>query len=205
MGVKERRDRERTEIRANMLGAVREIAAEDGWQNVSIRRIAERTEYSPTLLYQYFESKEALVHEIRRLGYDDLLARLQFVTKKSSDPKDQLRRMARANIDEAFDQPEVFKSMLGMDGTPCDPPAGATSHQDIGVLLSATMQAASEKPALPGARGESDAHAEAFFAAVQGVVTMYLNGLLPGGRRRALKTIDRVVDGLLAGWFPEAD
>jgi AcrR family transcriptional regulator len=184
-----------------MLRATREIAAVDGWHNVSIRRIAERTEYSPTLLYQYFESKEALVHEIRRAGYDDLLARLKSVVEKGGEPKEQLRRMARANIDEAFDQPEVFKSMLGMDGTPCDPPAGATSHQDVGILLSVTMHAASAKPA-QGVRSESDAHAEAFFVAVQGVVTMYLNGLLPGGRRRALKTVDRVVDGLLAGWFP---
>jgi AcrR family transcriptional regulator len=205
MGVKERRDRERTEIRANMLAAVRETAAEDGWQNVSIRRIAERTEYSPTLLYQYFDSKEALIHEIRRVGYDDLLARLKLISKKGGDPKDQLRRMARANIDEAFDQPEVFKSMLGMDGTPCDPPVGATSHQEIGALLSATMHAASAKPVPPRGRNESDAHAEAFYAAVQGVITMYLNGLLPGGRRRALKTIDRVVDGLLAGWFPATE
>jgi AcrR family transcriptional regulator len=199
VGVKERRERNRTEMRSVMLTAVREIAAADGWQTVSIRKIAERIEYSPTLLYQYFESKDAVVHEVRRQGYDDLLARLLVSTKRETDPRQQLRLMARANVDIAFEQPEVFKAMLGMDGTPCDPPPGATAHHEIAKLIRATIELAA--PSASDLEGAT----EAYFCAVQGVVTMYLNDLLPGGRKRAMKTADRIVEGLTLGWFGRID
>ncbi len=181
-----------------MLAAVRDIAATDGWQAVSIRKIAERTEYSPTLLYQYFESKDAVVHEIRRQGYDELLARMIVATKREVDPTSLLRRLARVNVDAAFDQPEVFKAMLGMDGTPCDPPAEATAHIEIGLLLRSNIQAAS--PAIVTS-ADLDGYTEAFYSSVQGVITMYLNDLLPGGHKRAVKTVERIVDGLVSGWF----
>jgi AcrR family transcriptional regulator len=199
VGVKERRERNRTEMRSAMLTAVREIAATDGWQTVSIRKIAERIEYSPTLLYQYFESKDAVVHEVRRQGYEDLLERLLVSIKRETDPCKQLRLMARANIDIAFEQPEVFKAMLGMDGTPCDPPPGATAHREIAKLIRVTIENAA-----PSA-DDLDGAAEAYFCAVQGVVTMYLNDLLPGGRKRATKTVDRIVEGLTSGWFGLTD
>jgi AcrR family transcriptional regulator len=197
MGVKERRDRERAEVRATMLNAVREIAAADGWQTVSIRKVAERTEYSPTLLYQYFESKDAVVHEIRRQGYDDLLARLVAVVKKEADPHKRLVLIARADVELAFEQPEVFKAMLGMDGTPCDPPPDATAHKEIGLLIRECLALLAESSLPPG---ELDLRAESFFSAIQGVVTMYLNELLPGGRKRALKIAECVADGLAKSW-----
>jgi AcrR family transcriptional regulator len=197
VGAKERREREREDTRDAMVRAVRDIAAADGWQAVSIRKIAELTEYSPTLLYQYFVSKEAIIHEVRRLGYDELLRRMQ-ATAKSAQPRARLRALAVANVEAAFDQPEVFKAMLGMDGTPCDPPPGATAHIEIGALLHHVITAA----APPGtATATIGGWTEAFYAAVQGVVTMYLNDLLPGGRRRAIKTVEQVADGLTAGWF----
>src|SRR5215831_17182373 len=61
MGFKERRDRERTEMRQAILHAASEIAAQEGWHAVTIRRVAERIEYSPPTIYEYFESKEALL------------------------------------------------------------------------------------------------------------------------------------------------
>jgi AcrR family transcriptional regulator len=199
VGVRERRDRERSEMRAAMLTAVREIAASEGWQTVSIRKIAERVEYSPTLLYQYFESKDAVVHEIRKQGYEELLARMVRSVKNEVDPRLQLRRLALANVEAAFDQPEVFKAMLGMDGTPCDPPPDATAPTEIAALLRDTLARAGAARSVTAS--ELDGRTEAFFAAIQGVVTMYLNDLLPGGRKRALKAAERIVDGLTSGWF----
>jgi AcrR family transcriptional regulator len=199
MGVVERRDRERTEMRSAMVAAVREIAATEGWATVSIRKIAERIEYSPTLLYQYFESKDAVVHEIRRLGYEALLDRLQIAERKVTNPQNRLLQLARANVDLAFEQPEVFKAMLGMDGTPCDPPADATAPAEIAQLIRRSLSDAAGAEVLSAK--DLDAYTEAFFAAVQGVVTMFLNDLLPGGRKRAVKTVDCIVAALVVGWF----
>lgn len=183
-----------------MLGAVREIAAAEGWHAVSIRKVAERIDYSPTLLYQYFASKVAVVQEIRRLGYEELCARLVKAGQRARNPQHRLVLLARANVHHAFDQPEVFKAMLGMDGSPRNPPPDVTAPGRIAELLRVSLQRAAGDVTIENRR--LDAYAEAFFAAVQGVVTMYLNDMLTGGRKRALATVDTIVAGLAQGWFP---
>ena len=202
MSANERRDRNRAEMRDVMLAAVRELAASGGWHGVSIRKVAERIDFSPTLLYQYFESKDAVVQEIRRLGYEELCARLVKAGQRARDPHHRLVLLARANVDHAFDEPEVFKAMLGMDGSARNPPADVTAPGRIADLLRVALQRAGGDAQIE--KRQLDEYAEAFFAAVQGVVTMYLNAMLLGGRKRALTTVDTVVTGLTHGWFPSA-
>lgn len=61
VGIKQRRERERQEIRQSILEAARQIAAEDGWQAVTTRKVAELIEYSQPTIYEYFENKEAIL------------------------------------------------------------------------------------------------------------------------------------------------
>ena len=69
MGIRERRQRQRQELRGGILAAAREIASTEGWRAVTIRRIAERIEYSPPVLYEYFDSKDDILLELARMGY----------------------------------------------------------------------------------------------------------------------------------------
>lgn len=73
MGVKERQEREREATARAILDAARELFVVQGYNNVSIRKIAERIEYSPAAIYSYFPSKDdiflALAEEGFRLLY----------------------------------------------------------------------------------------------------------------------------------------
>lgn len=60
MGRKERRLREQQELKQSILDAAREIALAEGWRNVTMRKIAERIEYSHPAIYDYFENKDVL-------------------------------------------------------------------------------------------------------------------------------------------------
>src|SRR6266567_3414379 len=76
MGIKERQERDREAVRRSILDAARELFVTEGFQNVSIRKIAERIEYSPAAIYGYFPSKDdiffALAEEgLRLLGDPD--------------------------------------------------------------------------------------------------------------------------------------
>jgi AcrR family transcriptional regulator len=64
LGPKERREREREEIRTRILDAARELFANEGFEAVTMRRIADRIEYSPTAIYFHFRDKEALLKEL---------------------------------------------------------------------------------------------------------------------------------------------
>jgi AcrR family transcriptional regulator len=73
MGIKERQERDRELVRRSILDAARELFVREGFENVSIRKIAERIEYSPAAIYSYFPSKDdiffALADEGFRLFY----------------------------------------------------------------------------------------------------------------------------------------
>src|SRR6267154_5287703 len=76
MGIKERQERDREAVRRAILDAARELFVAEGFQHVSIRKIAERIEYSPAAIYGYFPSKDdiffALAEEgLRLLGDPD--------------------------------------------------------------------------------------------------------------------------------------
>src|SRR4051794_4871634 len=86
MGIKERRERERDDLRSKILNAARELILEQGVDAVSMRKIAERIEYSPTAIYQHFADKEALLHAMCERDFDGLHAQLAERTGSVSDP-----------------------------------------------------------------------------------------------------------------------
>src|SRR2546426_11617054 len=69
MGIKERHERDREAVRRAILDAARELFVTEGYQNVSIRKIAERIEYSPAAIYGYFPSKDDIFFALAEEGF----------------------------------------------------------------------------------------------------------------------------------------
>ena len=69
MGIKERQVRDREAVRRSILDAARELFVAEGFQNVSIRKIAERIEYSPAAIYGYFPSKDDIFFALAEEGF----------------------------------------------------------------------------------------------------------------------------------------
>ena len=69
MGIKERQERDREAVRRAILDAARELFVAEGYQNVSIRKIAERIEYSPAAIYGYFPSKDDIFFALAEEGF----------------------------------------------------------------------------------------------------------------------------------------
>ena len=69
MGIKERQERDREATRRAILDAARELFVSEGYQNVSIRKIAERIEYSPAAIYGYFPSKDDIFFALAEEGF----------------------------------------------------------------------------------------------------------------------------------------
>src|SRR5215469_8749372 len=111
MGVKERRERERSETRDKILDAARELFVTEGYEGVSMRKVAEKIEYSPTAIYVHFADKNQLFHELCRQDF----ARLQevVVTEIPSDPIDRVLKIGRNYIQfgERFPNHYVFMFM----------------------------------------------------------------------------------------------
>ena len=69
MGVKERQERDREQVRRSILDAAQELFVAEGYRNVSIRKIAEKVEYSPAALYSYFPRKDDLFFALAEEGF----------------------------------------------------------------------------------------------------------------------------------------
>lgn len=74
MGVKERQERDREAVARAILDAARELFVAEGYHNVSIRKIAEKIEYSPAAIYGYFPSKDDIFLALAEEGFRLLFA-----------------------------------------------------------------------------------------------------------------------------------
>jgi AcrR family transcriptional regulator len=72
--VKERQEREREAVSRAILDAARDLFVAEGYQNVSIRKIADRIEYSPAAIYSYFPSKDDIFFALAEEGFHLLFA-----------------------------------------------------------------------------------------------------------------------------------
>jgi AcrR family transcriptional regulator len=118
MAIKDRILRLKEETRSNILAASLKIVKEDGWQALSIRKIADAIEYSVPVVYDYFENKDAILFEISMDGFRMLKSKLETVVKKYDNPEEQIKALANAYWHFAFKNKEYYQLMYGL-GMPC--------------------------------------------------------------------------------------
>lgn len=136
MGIRQRRERERQQPRQGILLAARDIAAQEGWQAVTMRKVADRIEYSPPTIYEHFPSKEAILSDLMRQGFRLLLVELQTVHAAAHDSEAALLAMARVYWNFAWEYPELYQVMHGLDGVPfCSDEAAANDLLDEADLV----------------------------------------------------------------------
>jgi AcrR family transcriptional regulator len=111
MGIKERQDRERQAVRQAILDAARDLFVNEGYRNVSIRKIAERIEYSPAAIYSYFPAKDDIFYALAEEGFHRLDARVRSVLG-DEDPIAELRACWWAYYEFSKEQREFFELMF---------------------------------------------------------------------------------------------
>jgi AcrR family transcriptional regulator len=112
MGVKERQERERQAVRESILNAARELFTTEGYRNVSMRKIAERIEYSPAAIYSYFPSKDDIFFALAEEGYRLLGDHVQSAISAVDDPLEALRRALWTFYEFSKVQPQYFELMF---------------------------------------------------------------------------------------------
>lgn len=118
MGITERRLRQRDEVRSSILATAWRIVTEEGWQSLSIRKIADAIEYSVPVIYDHFASKEDILLEFARDGFRLLTKKMEQAKNKHTAPAEQIRAMADAYWNFAFRNKEYYQVMFDL-GIPC--------------------------------------------------------------------------------------
>lgn len=108
MGIAERRAREREELRAKILDAASRLFVEEGFANVSLRKIADRIEYSPATIYLYFKDKEDLLTSLCWDTFTHLKNKLEEFEGTIDEPLTRLRAGLRSYIDFGLEHPNHY-------------------------------------------------------------------------------------------------
>ena len=110
MGVKERRARQKRFLRQEILDAASELFVRDGYENVSMRRIADKIEYSPTTIYIYFKDKADLLEQVCKETFAKLVQRLSKIMEQPGDPIERLKRGLLAYIEFGLENPHHYRA-----------------------------------------------------------------------------------------------
>src|SRR5712691_2635702 len=114
MGIRERQERDREAVQRAILDAARELFVAEGYQNVSIRKIAERIEYSPAAIYGYFPSKDDIFFALAEEGFRLLhgIVRKEDDTRRATEPVARVREIFWHLYEFSREHPEYFALMF---------------------------------------------------------------------------------------------
>jgi AcrR family transcriptional regulator len=96
-------------LRQGILDAAGELFAREGYENVSMRKIAHRIDYSPTTIYLYFQDKFELLRAICEETFGKLVAQFIEIERTTADPLERLNRAGRAYIEFGLKYPNHYK------------------------------------------------------------------------------------------------
>lgn len=205
MGTKERRERERQELRQSILAAARDIAGQDGWQAVTIRRVAERVEYSPPMIYEHFASKEAMLLELIRAGFAMLLAEMRRAADSAPGAEARVLVLAQAYWAFAWEHAELYQMMHGMGGVPFCGGAGLPlaegSLAEADAVFEYTLEALAGLAPRMASRSDLEDAVMILWATLHGLVALTMTERLDGGRDCTARLVERAVRGVLAAYL----
>lgn len=106
----------REEVRTSILLTAREIAAADGWSAVTVRKVAQHIGYTAPIIYEHFGSKDEMLNQVLKSGYDTLYSLMIKLIDESPDSDGRIRAIVASFWRFAHDAPELYQLMYGMEG-----------------------------------------------------------------------------------------
>lgn len=112
MGISERKEREREEVKDLILNAAREIFLSEGYENTSIRKIASRIEYSPGVIYLHFKDKDELFLALHDKAFECKMKALFHSVQDIADPLERLQATGKSYLQYGIDNPQDYELMF---------------------------------------------------------------------------------------------
>ena len=187
LSIAERKGRQRAEREHRITAAARLIAEAEGWNAVTIRRLAEEIEYSQPVLYSHFENRDAIVAAVAVEGFCDLATTLRKAARGSTDRRHALENVAIAYLAFARRHPALYAAMFTL------PTSLRFAEADTRLELMAAFDAIAAVVA--PANSELSLATETFWAALHGLADLERSGRIRRSARA--ERVAMVVHGLL--------
>jgi len=100
------------EYRREILDAAKSFFVNEGYENFSMRKLAEKTEHSPRMVYSYFKDKDDLLFAICEEVAGRFFADLTNIKTAHSDPLESLRQALLYLVEFGFNYPDEYKVLF---------------------------------------------------------------------------------------------
>src|SRR5436305_13129960 len=100
------------DTKRQILKAARHLVLKEGHEALSLRQVAKRAGFSPASLYEYFESKEALLRALAEGASDALRAALEDALRGSKEGRARIVRLGLGYVRFAKERPEDFRLLF---------------------------------------------------------------------------------------------
>ncbi|HEY6825763.1 MAG TPA: TetR/AcrR family transcriptional regulator [Gemmatimonadaceae bacterium] len=202
MGVKERRQREKTQVRERILDAALEFFAREGVEGVTMRALADAIEYSPPVIYAHFRDKDAIIQELCNRQIRSLAQ--SFATFGALDPIERLRRIGYAYADFAVEHPSHFRFLfLTEHALPDTEQIGSDPQENAYAFLKQTVKDGLAAGAFRAEFTDAEEIAQICWGSAHGLVALHNIKAKAGwiewrdARTSARRLIDVTLDGLV--------
>ncbi|WP_020607459.1 TetR/AcrR family transcriptional regulator [Spirosoma spitsbergense] len=175
MGIIERRQRQKTEVRTSILQAAWEVVLTEGWQALSIRKIADAIEYSAPVIYTHFESKDAILHEFTKEGFRLLTEAITQQRDSQTDASRQLEAMAEGYWNFAFAHKEYYQLMFGLGIPACEQVKRTVEMKEFADIVHAVIQEVIRAGSQPSIDAFLKYHT--YLSILHGLVSIQMTGL----------------------------
>ena len=202
MTIQSRRARQKAQLRQEIIDAARDILAREGYEQLSMRKVAERIEYSPTAIYLHFEDKRDLVFQVCEETFGRLVSELVTLETEFKDPVERLRHGMHRYVAFGLRHPQHYlatfvavpQDQLPEDIERYNNPDSNGMHA-LGIMRACVMACVDARTFRPV---DADVTARALWAALHGVTALLIQ--MPNfawGDQKAV--VDSVVDTAIEG------
>lgn len=193
-----RKAREKGKLKRAILETARNIAITEGFEAVTIRRIASAIEYGPPAIYALFENKEAIFNDLIHSEFWQLLEIMKNAYNTEIEPEERLLRLARSYWEFAERCPQMFNAMHGMVTPQISAPPKPEGIKYLQELVSDVLvEYFKPKQLTPE---ELDDMVQLLRGTIQGLISVGLSGRIEGGHDRIVALIERAVKDFLKAW-----
>jgi AcrR family transcriptional regulator len=113
MGIEDRKQRHKDDLKGIILKAAKELFLERGFEETSMRNIAEKIEYSPATIYLHFKDKNEVFYALHQEGFRMLVSAFKTLSSVA-DPFERLKAMGHTYINFAIENPDFYQLMFVM-------------------------------------------------------------------------------------------